>query len=175
MWCFFLFKLMMRLAISVLVKPSLALRCAVYLLSFIGFASVSYSVYVHKAYLGNFQAVIVLVIALAMLLFFKRWAGKIHSYRIEMDAKGVILLRVVDQDLIVIKTTQAYINRFVILSAYLIVLNVRCESGKDRNLLILFDSVAKDDFRRLKVAVNYWATRCVDELDRVKDLSEGNF
>lgn len=175
MWCFFLFKLVMLLAISVLVKPSLVLACAVYLLSLIGFACASYSVYVNNVFFGSFQAVVVGSIALVMLLFLNRWSAKFHSYHIQMDAEGTILLRVVDQDLMRTKTTQVYINRFVILSAYLIVLNVRCESGKDRNLLILFDSVAKDDFRRLKVAVNYWATRRANELDRAKNLSEGNF
>lgn len=175
MWCFFLFKLVMRLAISVLVKPSLALVCAVHLLSLMSFACVSYSLYVQSTYLGNFQAVVVVAIALVMLLFLRRWSDTLYPYRIEMDGDGGILLCEVAQDVGVIKTTKVRINRFVILSAYLLVLSVRCEVGRDRYLLVLFDSVAKNDFRRLKVAINYWAARGVDEPDSAKDLSDGNF
>jgi hypothetical protein len=165
----------MRVLASVLVGSSVRLAWVVRFMLGLSFCSAFYLLLVSDKPLLKvvFCVVLVFVFILLILSFFIR-LSLFRPYRLEISDSGEILMRFLDSH-DGSACIGARMRDFVIVWSQLIILRLRTEFGVYQYVVIFWDSVGDDSFRKLTVAVNYCAQRGAGSVNTVNNLSDGNF
>jgi hypothetical protein len=96
------------------------------------------------------------------------------GYRIEVNADGGVVIRELDVELKVTSSISAFLGAPIIVWPKLIMLSLIDENEKPRKVLIVFDAIGVDDFRKLKVISIFWSRR-MQHAEDANRFSDGNF
>jgi hypothetical protein len=99
----------------------------------------------------------------------------LQIYQINFDDQGGVVLRELDGALRVLNSRIVFLRSPIIIWPHLIVLSLFGENNETQRLIIAFDSVKCEDFRRLAVVSLCLARRAQRIVDEPNGISEGNF
>ena len=165
---------MSALSVSVLVKPSRLLLLLGKLVLALAMLSLLYVVFVFYVQ-AVFYSLVVAIVFVWVWIYRALRQQSLLIYQIDFDDQGGMVLRELDGDLRVLNSQIVCLRSPVIIWPHLIVLSVVGEDGKKQRLIIAFDSVGCEGFRRLAVGSLCLARRTQRMDDERNGVSEGNF
>lgn len=165
---------MTNLATSVVVKPSRVLLMLAMLMLGLAMLSLLYVVYVFDLQILLYSLAIVSVFVWVRICRILRQQS-LQIHQIDFDDQGGIVLRELDGALKVLNSRIVFLRSPIIIWPHLIVLTVVGEDNRKLRLIIAFDSVECEGFRRLAVVSLCLARRAQRMVDEPNGISEGNF
>lgn len=165
---------MSALSVSVLVKPSRLLRLLAMLVLGLAMLSLLYVAFVFYVQ-AVFYSLVVAIVFVWVWIYRALRQQSLLIYQIDFDDQGGMVLRELGGDLRVLNSQTVCLRSPVIIWPHLIVLSVVGEDGKKQRLIIGFDSVGCEGFRRLAVGSLCLARRTQRMDDERNGVSKGNF
>jgi hypothetical protein len=153
---------LMTIGITAIIKPSRVLTFSLLLMVLLTFFSIIWALFCLSRYqYFYFFCILFFLIGLILIRFFWNYWENLKIFQLEISNKGDMVLRYVDRYGYIEKTEAeiVYLQPHTVLWPFFIILLLKTQQNKIINLPIFLDSVEKNTFRSLSVAIRWISVR----------------